>query len=271
MAPKGVGGPSIRQPPAGVKQRRGLAAIRGGPISARMDEAAVMQGGTAPGAGQQWAAARKNMVDGQLRPNRVTDPRLIAAMGDLPRERFLPAGLAARAYADEDVPLPNGRALIEPMVIARLVQLLAVRDGDRVLVVGAGTGYAAAVAARCGARVVALEEDAGLLAIARAVLPDLVAPDSLRLVQGPLTAGFASGAPYDAILVEGELPEVPEGIAGQLAEGGRLATVLSASARGLAPRAVLGRRVAGSLSVTPAFDCATVPLPAFRRAPGFVF
>jgi protein-L-isoaspartate(D-aspartate) O-methyltransferase len=236
-----------------------------------MDEAAAMQGGTALGTGQQWAEARKHMVDGQLRPNRVTDARIIAAMGEMPRERFLPPALAARAYVDEDVPLPNGRALIEPMVIARLLQLLALRDGDRALVVGAGAGYAAAVAARCGARVVALEEDAGLLAIARRVLPGLVAPDALRLVEGPLAAGFPTAAPYDAILIEGEIPELPEAIAGQLAEGGRLATVLAAAARGVSSRAVLGRRVAGSFSVADAFDCATVPLPAFRQAPGFVF
>jgi protein-L-isoaspartate(D-aspartate) O-methyltransferase len=219
----------------------------------------------------EMGAARKHMVDGQLRPNRVTDPRLLAAMGEIPRERFLPPHLAARAYADEDVRLPGGRALIEPMVIAKLLQLLAIRDGDRVLVVGAGTGYAAAVAARCGGRVVALEEDAALAADARRAVAGLATPDSLRLVEGPLAGGFPDGAPYDAILIEGEVPEIPAPIAAQLAEGGRLATVLAAAARGLSPRAVLGRRVAGSFGTVDAFDCATIALPAFRRAPGFVF
>ncbi len=216
------------------------------------------------------AEARRRMVDGQLRPNRVTDGRLVAAMGEIPRERFLPPGLAARAYVDEDVELPGGRALIEPMVVARLLQLLALREGDRMLIVGAGTGYAGAVAAHCGARVIALEEDAGLLAIARKALANASA-DAVRLIDGPLVAGYPGAAPYDAILIEGEVPEVPEAIAGQLAEGGRLATVLAAAARGLSSRAVLGRRIAGSFSVTDAFDCATLPLPAFRRAPGFVF
>jgi protein-L-isoaspartate(D-aspartate) O-methyltransferase len=217
------------------------------------------------------AEARRRMVDGQLRPSRVTDPRLLSAMLEIPRERFLPPGLAARAYTDEDVVLQGGRALIEPMVIARLIQLLAIRDGDRVLVVGAGAGYAAAIAARCGGRVVALEEDAGLLALARRALHGLAAPDALRLVEGPLTAGFPGAAPYDAILVEGEVPAVPDALAGQLAEGGRLATVLTAAERGLSSRAVLGRRIGGSFSVTDAFDCATLPLPAFRPQPGFVF
>jgi len=217
------------------------------------------------------AVARMNMVDGQLRPNKVTDPRLLAAMGEIPRERFLPPALAARAYADADVPLSGGRVMIQPMVIAQLIQLLALRDGDRALVVGAGTGYAACVMAACGARVVALEEDAGLVAAARKAVAGLVAPAALRIVQGNLADGAADGAPYEAILIEGEVAEIPPAIAEQLTEGGRLATVLPGEASGQGSRAVLGRRVAGSLSLTDAFDCATAPLPALRRAPGFVF
>jgi protein-L-isoaspartate(D-aspartate) O-methyltransferase len=231
-----------------------------------MQEVAVMAGDMA----LDMADARRFMVDGQLRPNRVTDARLLGAMGEIPRERFMPAGLAARAYADEDVRLPDGRGLIQPMMIARLLQLLAIRDGDRILVVGAGTGYAAAVAAHCGARVVALEEDRAVLSLARRAVAGLVGPEALRLVEGPLVAGWPSGAPYDAILIEGEVPEVPEVLAGQLAEGGRLVTVLG-GARGLGARAVIGRRVGGSFGVTDAFDCATLPLPAFRRVAGFVF
>jgi protein-L-isoaspartate(D-aspartate) O-methyltransferase len=259
-----------------------------------------MQGDTTLETQDSRAEARRNMVDGQLRPNRVTDPRILDAMGELPRERFLPAGLAARAYADEDVRLADGRGLIQPMMIARMLQLLSIRDGDRVLVVGAGTGYAAAAAARCGARVVALEEDAGLLAIARRrhgrrradpapgaapaappgpapraarwrAVQGLVEPQALRLVQGSLASGHAAAAPYDAILIEGEVPAVPEVIAGQLAEGGRLVAVLSGAQRGVSARAVLGRRVAGSFSLADAFDCATLPLPAFQPKPGFVF
>ncbi len=221
--------------------------------------------------GPDMEAARKHMVDGQLRPNRVTDARLLAAMGELPRERFLPAGLAARAYADENVPLPGGRVMIQPMMIARLLQLLALREGDRLLVVGAGTGYATAVAARCGARVAALEQDAALLAIARQALAGLVPAEQLRLVEGPLPAGFPGSAPYDAILIEGAVPELPPEIIGQLAEGGRLATVLVGAKRGQFSRAVLGRRAGGVFSVADAFDCPAPVLPAFRHAPGFVF
>ena len=124
-------------------------------------------------AAQAFAETRNRMVDSQVRPNKVTDPRIIAAMRQLPRERFLPPRLAPLAYADEDVPLGEGRVLIEPTVIARLVQLTAIAAGERALVVAAGTGYGAALLAACGARVTALEEAAPLQAVARAVLAEL--------------------------------------------------------------------------------------------------
>ncbi|SDB70551.1 protein-L-isoaspartate O-methyltransferase family protein [Belnapia rosea] len=216
-----------------------------------------------------YADARKRMVDGQLRPNKVTDPRLLDAMRELPRERFLPRAVMARAYTDEDVPLPGGRAMIEPMVLARLVQLAAVRPGDRALVVGAGTGYGAAVLARMGARVIALEADAPLLEIARAVLPDYLPAGAVRLEATDPAAGFAAGAPYDVVLIEGEVPEIPTNLSDQLAEGGRLVGVLGFGRR--QGKAVLGQRIGGGFSTVVAFDCATAPLPAFARRPGFVF
>jgi len=220
---------------------------------------------------QETSESRRRMVDGQLRPNKVTDPRLLAAMLDIPRERFLPPELAARAYADEDVPLPGGRALIQPMMIARLLQLLGLREGDRLLVVGAGCGYGAAVAARAGARVVALEDDHRLANLGRRALSGLLPAGALTLVEGPLTQGHAAGAAYDAILIEGEVPAIPADFPKQLAEGGRLVAVLAPARRGLSPRAVLGRRFGESFSLSDAFDCATSPLPAFQPAPGFVF
>ncbi|MFC3002187.1 protein-L-isoaspartate O-methyltransferase [Falsiroseomonas tokyonensis] len=237
-----------------------------------LDRAAATPSKTAAAdAADAMAAARRFMVDGQLRPNKVTDPALLAAMGRLPREAFLPPHLAPLAYADEDVRLPGGRALIEPMVIARLLQLLRLREGDRMLVLGAGTGYAAAVAATCGARVVAIESDAVLAGLARRAWSALLPAGAVTLVQADPAEGHAAGAPYDAILIEGQVPTVPESLAAQLAEGGRLVTVLAAAERGQASRAVWGLRQGGSFSVTDAFDCATLPLPQFQPAPGFVF
>lgn len=215
-----------------------------------------------------FEAARSHMVDSQVRPNKVTDARIIAAMRRLPRERFVPPHLAALAYVDEDVPLGDGRVLIEPMVIARLVQLTAVSAGERALVVAAGTGYGAALLAACGARVTALEQVASLQSIARSVLAEL-AP-SVSLVTGPLAAGWPPGAPYDVILIEGAVGEIPSAIDDQLhRETGRLVTVLSTGSG--VGQAVLAEATPAGLRTQPMFDCATAPIPSLMPSPGFVF
>ena len=215
-----------------------------------------------------FAEARSRMVDSQVRPNKVTDPRIIAAMRRLPRERFLPPGRAALAYADEDVPLGEGRVLIEPMVLARMVQLTAVSAGERVLVVACGTGYGAAVLADCGARVTALEESVPLLAIARETLADF-AP-SANLVSGPLASGWQPGAPYDVILIEGAVQSIPPAIGAQLhQETGRLVAVCM-DGRGTG-QAVLAEATAAGLRTHPMFDCATPAIPSLLPAPSFVF
>jgi protein-L-isoaspartate(D-aspartate) O-methyltransferase len=222
------------------------------------------------------ADARNRMVDSQVRPNKVVDPRIVVAMRQLPRERFVPPQLAPLAYADDDVPLGGGRYLMEPMVIARLVQAAAVRAGEQVLVVGAGSGYGAALLASLGAVVTALEVDPALLALARAVLPEL-AP-SVALVTGPLAAGWPAGAPFDIVLIEGAAEEIPPALLGQVRrDGGRIVAVRAIA--GAVGYAALGEVVAatgnvpGSASVAwqPLFDCATPVLPALRRAPSFVF
>ncbi len=212
--------------------------------------------------------ARNRMVDSQVRPNKVTDPRVLDAMRILPRERFVPPALRARAYVDEDVPLGNGRVLMEPMVLARLVQLAAPLPGERALVVAAGTGYGAAVLAACGVSVVALEEDKALLSDARAMLTE-VAP-GVALVEGPLAAGWPASGPYDLILLEGAVQEIPATLGEQLRqESGRLVTVLTG--RGRMSQAVLAEPTPAGLRAQPAFDCATPPIPSLRPAPGFVF
>ncbi len=215
------------------------------------------------------------MVDSQIRPDRIVDPRIIRAMRTLPRERFVPADRASMAYIDEDLRLPGGRVLMEPRVLAHLVQSARVRAGERVLVVGAGTGYGAAVLDACGAAVTALEEDEALLTLARAVLPSF-AP-KVVLKAGPLTDGLPG--PWDVILIEGAVSEIPAQIGATLNhQGGRLVTVLAQ--RGT-PGGGLGKGVLaepinpGSPRITlraqPQFDCATPLLPAFEAAPAFQF
>ncbi|MBI0535156.1 protein-L-isoaspartate O-methyltransferase [Roseomonas sp. KE2513] len=216
-----------------------------------------------------FAEARKRMVDGQVRPNRVTDPRILLALLEVPRELFVPQALRVRALADEDLALGNGRVLLQPMTIARMLQLAAPRPGERVLVVSAGTGYGAALLAHIGAQVVALEDDPvladlGSTAIAACHLP----PGSFRREAGLATAGFPAGAPFDLILVEGAIPAVPPALVEQLAEGGRLVTIRQPPGR--VGAAILGRRVGGSFSAVEAFDVQGTPLPAFTPRPGFL-
>ncbi len=215
-----------------------------------------------------YADARNRMVDSQLRPNRVIDPRVLSAMRDLPRERFLPGRLRTLAYFDEDIPLGGGRVLMEPMVIARLVQLAAPSPPERALVVGAGVGYGAAVLARCGVRVTALEEDRGLAAFAERILAE-IAP-GVSVVVGPLAKGLPSGAPYDLILIEGAVHEIPAVLGLQLrADTGRLVTVRAAV--GAMGSAVLAEPTPAGLRAQPMFDCATPLLPALLPKPVFTF
>lgn len=216
-----------------------------------------------------YAAARKFMVDGQLRPNKVTDPLVLASMARLPREAFVPPAAMARAYADEPVPLAPGRAMMAPMVLARLVQALMPRLGESALVVGAGQGYAAAVLADLGVVVTALEEDAALLAAARLAW-SMTVPGAVPLaVHGPLAMGHAATAPYDIILLDGAVSTLPDAITAQLAEGGRIAMVQLREAA--VARAMLGRKLQGQLFLTPIMDASASVLPGFARAAGFVF
>ena len=218
-----------------------------------------------------YASARDHMVDSQVRPDRVVDPRIIRAMRTLPRERFVPAARASMAYIDEDVRLGGGRVLMEPRVLAHLVQSARVRAGERVLVVGAGTGYGAAVLDACGAVVTALEEDEALLAIARDVLPS-VSP-KVVLQAGRLQDGLPG--PWDVIMIEGAVSEIPPLIGATLNhQGGRLVTVLARSGgmgKGVLAEPINPGSPQMTLRAQPQFDCATPLLPAFVAAPVFQF
>lgn len=214
-----------------------------------------------------FAAARRNMVDGQVRTADVTDLRILAAMQELPREQFLPPASAKLAYLDLDLPVGEGgrRRLLKPMVLAKLIQAAEITASDRVLDVGCGTGYGAAVLARIAAQVIALEEDAGLAHSARA---NLSSASNVSVVTGSIAAGWVQGAPYDVILLEGATEVAPEALCRQLNDGGRLVCVLGA---GPSAKAMLYRRSGDDIGVRAIFDATAAVLPGFVKPPAFAF
>ena len=220
---------------------------------------------------------RLTMVESQLRPNEVTDTRLLAAMRTLPRERFVPLSLKKLAYMDEGIevfPAIDGapaRFLLAPMVLARLVQLAVVEPHDTVLDVGCATGYSTAVLARLGRQVIGLEPEPELAEEASRTLRELHIANA-EIVTGELAKGHPAKAPYDVILINGSVQEVPETLLSQLAEGGRFAAIVKGGANTASQgRAYLFVKVGGEASGVPHFDAGARALPGFAPKPCFTF
>jgi protein-L-isoaspartate(D-aspartate) O-methyltransferase len=205
------------------------------------------------------------MVDGQVRTTDVTDLRVISAMLEVPRERFLPGASAAIAYLDLDVPVGGSRRLLRPMVIAKLIQAAELSPTDRALDVGCATGYGAALLGRIAGQVVALEQDPALADAAR---DSLRSQPNVTVVTGKLTEGSPQSGPYDAVIVEGATEIVPQTLCQQLKDGGRLVCVLGS---GPGAKAMLYMRNNGDVTGRPIFDAAAPLLPGFAKALEFAF
>jgi protein-L-isoaspartate(D-aspartate) O-methyltransferase len=220
-----------------------------------------------------FAAARRMMVDGQVRTADVTDLRLLAAMLDLPRERFFPDEKVSLAYLDLDVavsaPGQPVRRMLKPMVLAKLIQAAAITETDRVLDVGcgSGSGYSTALLTHLAGAVIGLEQDRSLARQAADALSWAGRPNA-KIVTGILAQGCAGEGPYDVILLQGSAELVPAALFDQLKDGGRLVCVLG---RGATGKAMLYRRIQGEVSGRPVFDAAAAPLPGFAKPPEFVF
>jgi protein-L-isoaspartate(D-aspartate) O-methyltransferase len=214
---------------------------------------------------QDNSASRTNMVNCQILTNKVTDRGLSAALLAVPREEFVPRSHRGVAYLDEDLPLGNGRYLLEPMAFARLLQTLAVKADDVVLDIACASGYSTAILARLAATVVGLEDDAAVAAATNERLTGM-AVDNAVIVSGPLAQGYAAQAPYDAIFLNGAV-EVPlDPLIEQLAEAGRLAVVERSGPLGVA---VVYQKQAGRVSRREVFDAHLPVLPGFERAGEF--
>lgn len=207
---------------------------------------------------QNYSSMRAAMVESQLRTSDVDDQRVIAVMAKVPRENFVPVERRAMAYVDRPIPLSGGRALNPPLATGRLLKEAQIVPGDKVLLIGAATGYAAALLAQLGAQVTAVEEEGGT---------DIAVP-GVSVVRGALHAGAADGAPYDILFIDGAVEEVPAALVEQLAEGARVVT-------GIVDRGVTrlssGRMVGGTLGLSSLTDTEMVVLPGFGAPKGFMF
>ncbi len=216
-----------------------------------------------------YALARLNMVESQIRTNKVTDPGVVGAFEGVPRENFVPKSKRGIAYADEALDIGSGRYLLEPMVLARLIQAASPLPGDVALDVACGTGYATALLSRLVSTVVGVDDAADLVERGNGILSELEI-DNAALVVGPLGVGYAKQAPYNVILVNGAVETLPEALFDQLADGGRLVTVEGGTVVGPGV-AVLHQKLGGHVGKRILFDAGTPMLQGFKRVPSFVF
>jgi protein-L-isoaspartate(D-aspartate) O-methyltransferase len=215
-----------------------------------------------------YTTARHNMVESQIRTNRVIDPAVTAALAEIPREVFVPKPMRGFAYVDEDLDVGGGRFILEPLVLARLLIGAGIRPTDVVLNIGDATGYVTAVVSKLAQTVVALESDAEWAGRASQSLAEL-SIDNAAVVQGSLEQGYAAQAPYDVILFSGAVTEVPPAICRQLADGGRLVGVVTTTP-GVGKGTVIVR-VGDTFGRRVLFDAVTPMLPGFQPKPKFVF
>jgi len=218
----------------------------------------------------QFAVARRTMLDNQIRTTDVTDAAVLDAFGSVPREIFVAPAAQPLAYTDQAHRLTAGlpgRWLMAPSPLAKLIQLADIGTGDKVLIVGSGSGYSTAVAAALAASVVGLEQDVDLLAASGAAIAGLGLANA-TIVKGTLTEGLPAAAPFDVIFVEGAVDALPAVLTGQLADGGRLVAVEGEGASGVARLYV---KSSGLVTGRTIFNCAAKPLPGFERKPAFVF
>lgn len=216
----------------------------------------------------EFSIARYNMVECQIRPNGITDLSLISALGQVEREKFTGKANQAIAYLDEDLPVGGGRFLLEPMVLGRLLQMAEIKPGDLVLDIGPGTGYSSAIIAQLAESVVGIEQDEELCELASETLLELGVTNA-AIICGKHADGVAGEAPFDVIVINGQIPEIPNKLVDQLSDNGRLVAVVGCKNQG---RATLVTKKGNKISRCTCYDASASILMGFEeKAPSFQF
>ena len=215
-----------------------------------------------------YPTARRNMVENQIRANRITHLGIIKGFEEVPREMFVPDYLATLAYIDEKLMVSEGRYLLEPMVLAKLLQAAKIKTEEVVLEIGCGTGYATAIISRLAGTVVALEEDKSLAELANKNLVEL-GVDNAAIMTSPLVNGYDKQRPYNVIVFSGSVADVPPNIIAQLADNGRIVAVVNKNDS--LGKGVLITKFGSSVSTEEIFDAWTPLLPGFEQQSAFTF
>jgi protein-L-isoaspartate(D-aspartate) O-methyltransferase len=208
-----------------------------------------------------YATRRTMMVDTQIRPSDVTKFPIIDAMLSVPRENFVPRDLREAAYVGENMPLDRGRVILEPRTFAKMLDALDVQQNELVLDIGSGLGYSAAVLARLAEAVVALEDNSERCQDSQEALAEFGA-DNVICQNGPLDAGAPEHGPYDVIVVEGAVDQIPQTIIDQLKNGGRIIALFAGGAFG---RVMMGYKLDGKVDWRNVFDAGAPVLPGFQK------
>lgn len=216
-----------------------------------------------------FSELRKAMVDSQIRPNKVIDEEVIAAFASVPRELFVSRQMQNLAYIDEDIPLSGGRYIIEAMVMARMIQALALEKTDNVMSIGAGTGYGSAILSSLVTSVIAIETRTPMVEKAQQIVAGLDI-GNVAVVKSRLQDGYPSEAPYQAIIIEGSVEHVPATLFEQLSEGGRLVSVLRPHNSEVG-EATLWQKQDGHVSAKSLFTAQVPVLDEFKVKPKFTF
>ena len=216
-----------------------------------------------------FEALRKAMVDSQIRPNKVIDDRVIAAFMNVPRERFVTKNMQNLAYIDEDIHLSGGRFIVEAMVMARIIQTLALDTSQSVMLIGAGTGYTAALLSSLAGSVIAIETRAQMVEKAQQAVASLDI-GNVAVIKARLQDGYASEAPYDAIIIEGAVEHMPQSLLDQLSDGGRLAAIWRPEGTQVG-EACIWHKTGDAITRTPLFTAQVPVLDEFKAKPKFSF